>query len=175
MQNLPGIELSLPLEKSYLLRKNTKGLVHIMHLKNLLQHCSLPRYSTPHSQTFLWMHVYLVSIQMLSSMSIFQCNSSRESIMPKIGETGIVAKRAQQVRSANKSFDERFKALMDFKHKFGHCNVTRRRSGGYKSLRKWCNHLRMSLWRSKRERHHLQTNRGEYSATRGCRFQMEPV
>jgi len=45
------------------------------------------------------------------------------------GEKGIVANRAQQTRSSNKSYDERFKALMEFKHKFGHCNVPKSKSG----------------------------------------------
>jgi len=59
------------------------------------------------------------------------------------GEKGIVAKRAQLGRSsAKKSFDERFKALMDFKHKFGHCNVPRSKSGEYQSLGNWCDTLR---------------------------------
>jgi len=63
------------------------------------------------------------------------------------GEDGkkiIVAKRAQQVRSAIKSFDERFKDLMDFKDKFGHCDVSRKHTGEYQSLGEWCNDLRKS-------------------------------
>ena len=31
---------------------------------------------------------------------------------------------------------------MDFKHKFGHCNVPRTKSSEYKSLGKWCSKLR---------------------------------
>jgi len=60
------------------------------------------------------------------------------------GENSIVPKRAQQGRSAIKSFDERFKALMDFKHKFGHCNTPQTKSGEYMLLGKWCNRLRVS-------------------------------
>ena len=60
------------------------------------------------------------------------------------GENSIVPKRAQQGRSAIKSFDERFKALMDFKHKFGHCNTPQTNSGEYMLLGKWCNRLRVS-------------------------------
>ena len=58
------------------------------------------------------------------------------------GRQGIVAKIGQQGRSAIKSFDERFMALMGFKQKFGHCNVQRKKSGEYQSLGQWCNSLR---------------------------------
>jgi len=49
-------------------------------------------------------------------------------------------------RSAMKSFDERFKALMDFKQKFGHCDVPRKKygKGEYQSLGEWCSNLRVS-------------------------------
>jgi len=57
---------------------------------------------------------------------------------------GIVAKRAKQGRSANKSFDERFKDLVDFQQKFGHCDVPRKKSSEYQSLGKWCDQLRVS-------------------------------
>jgi len=59
----------------------------------------------------------------------------------------IVAERVQQVRPANKSFDERVKALMGFKEKFGHCDVPRKKSGTkgeYQSLGKWCDSMRMA-------------------------------
>ena len=55
---------------------------------------------------------------------------------------GIVAKRAKQGRSANKSFDERFKDLVDFQQKFGHCDVPRKKSSEYQSLGNWCSSLR---------------------------------
>jgi len=58
------------------------------------------------------------------------------------GNKSIVAERDQQGHSAIQSFDERFKALMDFKQKFGHCYVPGTKSGGYQSLGKWCSHLR---------------------------------
>ena len=57
------------------------------------------------------------------------------------GNRSIVSERPQQ---GHKSFDERFKALMDFKEKFGHCDVPQRKSGGYESLGSWCNTLRAS-------------------------------
>jgi len=57
---------------------------------------------------------------------------------------GIVAKCDQQSRSAIKSFDERFKDLLDFQQKFGHCNVQRKKSGEYQSLGNWCKTLRTS-------------------------------
>jgi len=42
---------------------------------------------------------------------------------------------------------------MNFKHKFGHCNVPQRESGEYKSLGNWCDNLRMSYKKiRKRER-----------------------
>jgi len=43
-----------------------------------------------------------------------------------------------------RAFDERYAELMNFKEKFGHCNVQQTKSGGYQSLGKWCNHLRTS-------------------------------
>ena len=60
------------------------------------------------------------------------------------GKNGIVAKRAQQGRSGSKSFDERFKDLMDFQQKFGHCDVPRNQYVEYMSLGKWCAKLRIS-------------------------------
>jgi len=58
----------------------------------------------------------------------------------KDGNKSIVAKRAaQQGRATNISFDERFKALMCFKYKFGNCNVPKTKFGKYRSLGKWCN------------------------------------
>jgi len=57
---------------------------------------------------------------------------------------GMVAKRAQQGRAAIKSFYERFKDLMDFKHKFGHCNVPTKQFAEYQSLGVWCSKLRCS-------------------------------
>jgi len=56
----------------------------------------------------------------------------------------IVAESDQQFCSRYKSFDERFKDLMGFKEKFGHCNVPQKKTGEYKSLGHWCSHLRMS-------------------------------
>ena len=60
------------------------------------------------------------------------------------GNKIIVAESDQQFCSRYKSFDERFKDLMGFRQKFGHCNVSQKTTGEYKSLRQWCNHLRMS-------------------------------
>jgi len=62
------------------------------------------------------------------------------------GEDGkkVIIKRAQQGRSAIKSFDELFKDLMDFKDKFGHCDVSRKHTGEYQSLGGWCKNLRVS-------------------------------
>jgi len=59
-------------------------------------------------------------------------------------EKGIVAKRAQQGRAANKSFDQHFKDLMDFKDNFGHTNVPKSKPGKYQPLGDWCNNVRMS-------------------------------
>jgi len=58
---------------------------------------------------------------------------------------GIVAKRAQQ--GCTKSFDGRFKALMGFKEKFGHCNVPQKGTSEYQSLGKWCDNLRTAYKR----------------------------
>jgi len=60
------------------------------------------------------------------------------------GKHGIVAKRSQQGRWAIKSFDERFNDLMDFKQKFGHCDVARKKYSEYESLGSWCITLRVS-------------------------------
>jgi len=45
-----------------------------------------------------------------------------------------------------KTFDDRFKDLMAFKAKFGHCNVPRTESSNnkYLSLGKWCSAIRQS-------------------------------
>jgi hypothetical protein len=45
-----------------------------------------------------------------------------------------------------KTFDERFKDLMAFKAKFGHCNVscTKSSNNNHYSLGKWCNNIRQS-------------------------------
>ncbi len=45
-----------------------------------------------------------------------------------------------------KTFDERFKDLMAFKAKFGHCNVPRTNSNinKYRSLGQWCSHVRQT-------------------------------
>ena len=56
--------------------------------------------------------------------------------------TTIVAEHDQQVRASRKSFDERFTDLMDYKQKFGHCDVPQTKAGGYKSLGNWCSDLR---------------------------------
>jgi len=58
------------------------------------------------------------------------------------GNTIIVAEHDQQVRVPKKSFDERFTDLMDYKQKFGHCDVPQTNSGEYKSLGNWCTNLR---------------------------------
>jgi len=58
------------------------------------------------------------------------------------GYKSIVAECTQHGRSSNKSFDERFTALMGYKHKFGHCNVPQKKSGDYLSLGNWCSNLR---------------------------------
>jgi hypothetical protein len=49
-------------------------------------------------------------------------------------------------RKVCKTFDERFKDLMSFKAKFGHCNVPQTKSSNnkYLSLGLWCGHVRMS-------------------------------
>ena len=60
------------------------------------------------------------------------------------GNESMLAKCAQQGRSAIKSFDQRCTDLMGFKQKFGHCDVPRTKSGEYQSLGKWCSALRMS-------------------------------
>ena len=57
---------------------------------------------------------------------------------------GIVANLARQGGSAIKSFDEHFKDLVDFKQKFGHCDVSRKQSSEYQSLGNWCHTLRTS-------------------------------
>jgi hypothetical protein len=46
----------------------------------------------------------------------------------------------------HKTFDERFKDLMAFKAKFGHCNVpcTNSSNNKYRSLGHWCGHVRTS-------------------------------
>jgi len=46
----------------------------------------------------------------------------------------------------HKTFDERFKDLMAFKAKFGHCNVPKTNSSNnkYRSLGQWCSHVRQS-------------------------------
>jgi hypothetical protein len=53
---------------------------------------------------------------------------------------------AQKRRTVRKTFDERFKDLMAFKAKFGHCNVpcTKSSNNKYLSLGMWCSHVRMS-------------------------------
>jgi hypothetical protein len=45
-----------------------------------------------------------------------------------------------------KTFDDRFKDLMAFKAKFGHCNVSGSKSSNNKhtSLGKWCSHIRLT-------------------------------
>jgi len=60
------------------------------------------------------------------------------------GNKSKVAERAQDDGSTHKSFDERFKALMDFKLKVGHCDVPGMKSGEYQSLGRWCYNLRVS-------------------------------
>jgi len=49
-------------------------------------------------------------------------------------------------RKVCKTFDERFKELMAFKAKFGHCNVPQTKSSNnkYRSLGQWCGHVRQS-------------------------------
>jgi hypothetical protein len=49
-------------------------------------------------------------------------------------------------RNVCKTFDERFKDLMAFKAKFGHCNVPKTTSSNnkYSSLGQWCSEVRMS-------------------------------
>jgi hypothetical protein len=46
----------------------------------------------------------------------------------------------------HKTFDQRFKDLMAFKAKFGHCNVplTRSSNNKYRSLGKWCSDMRQT-------------------------------
>jgi len=73
------------------------------------------------------------------------------------GKQGIAAKRDQQGRPANKSFDERFKHLMGFKQKFGHCNVQQKKCIEYESLGRWCRDLRTSYKKiQKRETPHIK-------------------
>ena len=82
------------------------------------------------------------------------------------GKKGIVArKRAQPPGRWTIPFDERFKALMDFKHKFSYCNV---KSGEHQSLGNWYNNLRTSYKKiQKRERPpHPKSQRSIYGNSR---------
>ena len=56
-------------------------------------------------------------------------------------ETNIAAKPNRGPRAGTKSFDDRFQELMEFKQRFGHCNVCSR-SREYSSLGIWCSNLR---------------------------------
>ena len=47
-------------------------------------------------------------------------------------------------RSTTLTFEERFKALMEFKQKFGHCDVSQARYCDYRALASWCAKARMS-------------------------------
>jgi len=69
--------------------------------------------------------------------------------------TGFASRRVSAVAAATmvhkrrnvcKTFDERFKDLMAFKAKFGHCNVPKTTSSNnkYSSLGQWCSEVRMS-------------------------------
>jgi len=46
--------------------------------------------------------------------------------------------------STLRTFDERYAELMEYKDKFGHCNVPQMRTDEYQSLGEWCSALRTS-------------------------------
>ena len=57
---------------------------------------------------------------------------------------------ASNRRSTHTSFDERFEALMEFKDEFGHCNVTKTKSGNHQALGNWCGNLKVSYQQIKK-------------------------
>jgi hypothetical protein len=69
-------------------------------------------------------------------------NTSASRRVSAIAAATLVYKR----RKVHKTFDERFKDLMAFKAKFGHCNVlcTQSSDNKHSSLGMWCGHMRQS-------------------------------
>ena len=61
------------------------------------------------------------------------------------GEKSVIASpAAPKRRAAPKSFEERFKALMEFKDEFGHCDVPGTKTGEHYILGCWCSNTRRS-------------------------------
>jgi len=65
------------------------------------------------------------------------------------GEKGTASNLAAPKR---KSFDERFKALVEFKDEFGHCDVRVTKSSEYYSLAQWCKNMRSVYKQVQKER-----------------------
>jgi hypothetical protein len=114
----------------------------LMAFKAKFGHCNVPQTQSSNNK-------YRSLGQWCSSVRM-SCKSIKEGGTPRTYKLSKAdMKRLENAGfewNLHKTFDQRFKDLMAFKAKFGHCNVPQTQSSNnkYRSLGKWCSDMRQT-------------------------------
>jgi len=107
----------------------------LMAFKAKYGHCDVPR-TGENVSLGLWCNLLRVSYKKIQNNQTPNMNLSDANIQ-RLNDAGFKL-------SVKGKFDNRFNDLMAFKAKYGHCDVSRTRTGDNATLGRWCSELRSS-------------------------------
>ena len=111
----------------------------LMGFKEMVGHCNVPRMKSGEYRSLgIWCNDLRTSYKNIQRREKPNNTLTQENIR-QLEDAGF-----KWNLSTHRTFDERYAELLKHKEKVGHCNVQRTKSGGYQSLGKWCNRLRVS-------------------------------
>jgi len=114
----------------------------LMAFKAKFGHCNVPctkSSNNKHLSLGIWCSNVRMSYKSIKEGTTTRNNKLSKADMKRLENAGFEW-------NCCKKFDDRFKDLMAFKAKFGHCNVSRTNSSNnkYRSLGQWCSHVRQT-------------------------------